>query len=68
MSPKLVVFPESKETTEHPAIQLAKRGFDKVLTIDSSTRKDRMPKIRANFDANASEQREMRMADYIWEE
>jgi hypothetical protein len=50
--PKLVVFSESKETTDYLVKQLAKHGFNKVLTIDSSTRKDRMPKVRANFDAN----------------
>ena len=50
--PKLVVFSESKETTDYLVQQLHLRGFKKILTIDSSTRKDRMPKVRANFDAN----------------
>lgn len=50
--PKLVVFSESKETTDYLVKQLHARGFDKILTIDSSTRKDRMPKVRSNFDAN----------------
>ncbi len=50
--PKLVVFSESKETTDYLVKQLHLRGFEKILTIDSSTRKDRMPKVRANFDAN----------------
>jgi superfamily II DNA or RNA helicase len=50
--PKLVVFSESKETTDYLVKQLHKRGFEKLLTIDSSTRKDRMPKVRSNFDAN----------------
>lgn len=50
--PKLVVFSESKETTDYLVKQLHARGFEKLLTIDSSTRKDRMPKVRSNFDAN----------------
>jgi superfamily II DNA/RNA helicase len=52
-SPRLVVFSESKETTDHLKAELEKHGFDSVLTIDSATRKDRMPMVRANFDANA---------------
>ena len=53
---KLVVFSESKETTEYLRRRLGESGFDRVLMIDSSTRKDRMPLVRANFDANAKEQ------------
>jgi SNF2 family DNA or RNA helicase len=52
--PKLVVFSESKETTDYLVKQLHQRGFEKILTIDSSTRKDRMPKVKANFDANVA--------------
>lgn len=52
-SPRLVVFSESKETTDYLKHALQAHGFDRVLTIDSSTRKDRMPDVRANFDANA---------------
>ncbi|WP_395746621.1 helicase-related protein [Prosthecobacter sp.] len=51
-SPRLVVFSESKETTHYLKHQLTKRGFDSILTIDSASRKDRMPMVRANFDAN----------------
>lgn len=51
--PKLVVFSESKETTDYLVKKLGQRDFDKVLTIDSKTRKDRMPLVKANFDANA---------------
>lgn len=50
--PKLVVFSESKETTDYLVKQLHAKGFNKILTIDSNTRKDRMPKVRSNFDAN----------------
>lgn len=51
-SHRLVVFSESKETTEYLCRRLAEEGFDSILAIDSATRKDRMPLIRANFDAN----------------
>ncbi len=53
---KLVVFSESKETTEYLRRRLNESGYGRVLMIDSSTRKDRMPLVRANFDANAKVQ------------
>lgn len=53
---KLVVFSESKETTEYLRRRLEECGFDRVLMVDSATRKDRMPLVRANFDANAKHQ------------
>ena len=49
---KLVVFSESKETTEYVARRLRERVDHRILTVDSHSRKDRMPTIRANFDAN----------------
>ncbi|MCY7356266.1 MAG: SWF/SNF helicase family protein, partial [Rudanella sp.] len=49
---KLVVFSESKETTEYVARRLKESVSYRILTVDSRTRKDRMPTIRANFDAN----------------
>ncbi len=49
---KLVVFSESKETTDYLTKELTKRIDQKILVVDSKTRKDRMPLIRANFDAN----------------
>ncbi len=54
---KLVVFSESRETTEYIARRLAEEGFDRILTVDSSTRASRMPIVRANFDANSSERK-----------
>lgn len=51
-SPRLVVFSESKETTFYLRDKLKEHGFDNILTIDSATRKDRMPLVRSNFDAN----------------
>jgi len=50
--PKLVVFSESKETTDYLTKRLAEIGHDRILTIDASTRAHRMPLVRANFDAN----------------
>lgn len=49
---KLVVFSESKETTTYLSEELTKAGFDKILVVDSKTRKDRFPHVKANFDAN----------------
>lgn len=53
---KLVVFSESKETTAYLSDELEKAGFDKILVVDSKTRKDRFPLVKANFDANAETQ------------
>ena len=33
---------------------LTKAGFEKILVVDSSSRKDRFPLVKANFDANIS--------------
>ncbi len=51
---KLVVFSESKETTLYLKDELTKAGFEKILVVDSSSRKDRFPLVKANFDANIS--------------
>lgn len=49
---KLVVFSESKETSIYLKNELAKAGFEKILVVDSGSRKDRFPLVKANFDAN----------------
>ena len=49
---KLVVFSESKETTEYLYRELPKHINEKILMVDSRSRKEKMPIIRANFDAN----------------
>ena len=49
---KLVVFSESTETIEYLHSELLKVGYDKVLCIHSGNRKEQMPKVNANFDAN----------------
>ena len=49
---KLVVFSESKETTEYLKNRLAIAGKKRVLMVDASTRNEHRESIRANFDAN----------------
>ncbi len=49
---RLVIFSEATDTTEYLHQRLAQAGYDRVLTVDSHTRKDRMHAVRANFDAN----------------
>jgi len=52
---KLVVFSESKETTNYLTTQLLKFGYKDIITVESANRKDKMPDIIANFDANIPE-------------
>ena len=49
---KLVVFSESKETTKYLSETLKGKGFNRILTIYSDNRNDKMPILEANFDAN----------------
>lgn len=50
---KLVVFSESKETTDYLTGKLAAASLShRVLTVDSANRAKVMPAVRANFDAN----------------
>ena len=49
---KLVVFSESKETTEYLAGKLKNDGFTKVLSVNSSNSKELTDVISENFDAN----------------
>lgn len=49
---KLVVFSESRETTEYLLKQLNANGYKDVLQIDAGNRKNRIQQIRENFDAN----------------
>ncbi len=51
-SGKLIVFSESKETSEYLEEQLKAHGFSKILGVSSHNRKDRLPLVKANFDAN----------------
>lgn len=49
---KLVVFSESKETTDYLFRELPKHVNFRFLSVDSHSRKEKMPEIRRNFDAN----------------
>lgn len=49
---KLVIFSESKETTKYLSDTLKAHGFDRILTVQSDNRNDKMPVLEANFDAN----------------
>lgn len=49
---KLVLFSESKETTQYLYNELKKRGFTKLLAVDSENVKDLVSVIAENFDAN----------------
>ena len=49
---KLVIFSEAKDTTNYLRDRLAEAGYDRVLTVESHNRKERMPLAQANFDAN----------------
>jgi superfamily II DNA/RNA helicase len=52
---KLVIFSEAKDTTDYLKGRLADAGYTKVLIVDSTNRKERMPLVQANFDANYAE-------------
>ena len=54
---KLVVFSESRETTEYLAQRLTAAGHQKILIVDSTNRAERMPLVRTNFDANNAEKK-----------
>ena len=50
---KLVVFSESKETTSYLMKKLDEAGHKGIIDVDAGNRNQRMPIVRANFDANA---------------
>jgi superfamily II DNA/RNA helicase len=49
---KVVIFSEAKDTTDYLSDRLAQAGYDRVLTVESHNRRERMPVVQANFDAN----------------
>jgi len=51
---KLVIFSESKETTNYLSEHLRKNGRNDVLEVNSGNRNDLKDTIRKNFDANIS--------------
>ena len=64
-SPKLVIFSESKETTGYLLKHLNKDGFVRTLSVDSKNRKEIMPTVRANFDANVPKEEKADDVDII---
>lgn len=54
---KLVVFSESKETTDYLKKRLLADGFKKILAVNSSNQKELTDIIAENFDANYITQR-----------
>lgn len=53
---KLVIFTESKDTSQYVEENLKKNGYSKILTISSENRKNMFEKILQNFDANYEEE------------
>lgn len=49
---KLLVFSESKETTNYLFEALKGNGYHRVLAVRSDNRNEMMPLLKANFDAN----------------
>jgi len=49
---KLIIFSESKETTEYLKERLTAEGFTKILAVDSDNRANLRDHVAANFDAN----------------
>lgn len=49
---KLLVFSESKETTKYLSDALKNHGYKRLLTVQSANRKELMPVLNENFDAN----------------
>jgi superfamily II DNA/RNA helicase len=60
---KLVIFSESKETTDYLADSLKKHGIAGILKVDSHNRHELRNTIRRNFDANY-EPRNEQVDDY----
>ncbi|MEI6139801.1 MAG: helicase-related protein [Mariniphaga sp.] len=54
---KLVVFSESKETTNYLKDRLIADGVQRIFSVDSSNQKDLVDVIAENFDANYKQQR-----------
>lgn len=52
---KLVIFSESKETTDYLLSALKQHGYSRTIAVKSSNRNEMMPIVKANFDANYSE-------------
>ena len=62
---KLVIFSESLDTTNDIKFRLEKKGFKKILNINSSTREQLKDKIKENFDASISHSEQLSDYDII---
>jgi superfamily II DNA/RNA helicase len=51
-SGKLIIFSESKETTDHLNERLTEEGVSKILVVSSTNRSRAFEDIQLNFDAN----------------
>jgi len=55
---KLIVFSESKDTTDYITRRLKEDKIEGVIDVDASNRKIRINDLRENFDANYKDQRD----------
>lgn len=62
---KLVVFSESKETTSYLEEKLKSAIQHRIITVDSKSRKEKFPIVRANFDANIPQTEQQNDYDII---
>ena len=62
---KLIVFSESKETTDYLAKRLKKDNFTRLISVDSSNQRDLTDVIEANFDANIKLEDQLNDVDII---
>lgn len=62
---KLVVFSESKETTQYLMDELPNHIPQRIISVDSKSRKDLMPTVRKNFDANLPKTEQENKIDII---
>jgi len=62
---KLVVFSESKETTTYLEEKLKEAIQHRIITVDSKSRKEKFPLVRANFDANIPDGEQKKDYDII---
>lgn len=51
-SRKLVIFSEARDTTAYLTERLKAAGFTRLIAVDAGNRKEMMPVVRSNFDAN----------------
>ncbi|MFW5805730.1 MAG: helicase-related protein [Bacteroidales bacterium] len=62
---KLVIFSESTETTDYLIKELPKYISQSIISVQSKNRKDKMPQVRKNFDANIPEAEQENKYDIV---